>query len=540
MSIDPLTAKIIRCVGLYLRVSTEDQAREGYSLENQQEADRAFAKLKFGPDVHIEIYSDVESGYSIRRANYMRLLKDCQSGKIHCVVCWRIDRFTRNTSAGIADLADLTVNIGIPVWSVMEGLVDFKDPNNKLQTTMLLAMAEHERNRLIQRTMPGMKRGALSGHYQGTRYVILGAGYDKANKKLYWVDSEVKLIQILFERVANGESVHSVTKYLYRQGYRDRKGGPLTTSLLCKVIKRPIYYDGYYRWNGIESEKPILEPIVDQATWEKANRNVAAFRWKGSGPKKGSPRDDSLYCLQGALKCRRCGSNMVGHSARLGIRYYVCSKQASRTSAACAGQWIKAEPVEAQALNILRTAISNPYIVGMAKEEIRNSIRERNPEIQTAIRVGEKQLRELESNHRKLLDLRYKDAVSTDQFKIENDRIRQEQEVVQRSLEQLKTQLFRLQHQNENLSKIFGILENFDKLYDKLDPKSKKNLYSCVFRFAHAKCLGRRKPKYIDNFELTEPFDALHDRKKWTIKPTFPPISLYAHSSTSFKPTAAR
>ena len=495
-----------KTIAIYLRVSTEDQAREGFSLGNQEESNRAYIRQKFGSDVDILIYQDIESGFSIERKNYLRLLEDCRQRKIDAVVVWRLDRFTRNTSAGLAALSDLTVKLALPVYSVTEGQIDFNDPNNKLMNTFLVGMAEFERNRIQQRVMPGMKQGAKIGHYQGTRYVILGARYDKPLQKLEWIPNEVKLLKILFERVANGESIRSVAKHLHLQGYRNRAGKPLGIALLSHAIKREIYCDGYYRWNGIISEKPIVEPIIDRTTWEKANQVVSTNRSPHFSGRGGAHRDDSPYVLQGVLKCRHCAGNLIGHGGKLGVRYYVCSTYYSKTKAACKGQWIKAEPVEAQARNILKAAISNKKILDLAKEELTRMVADRNPEILAAIRLAERQLREMSEQHRKLLELRYKDAIGVDQFKDENNRLLEQQNLIQQGLDQLRHQREQSKTQNANLNRTLEVLENFDAVYQSLSFKAKKDLYNSVLAFAHAKCLGARKPKYIDNYELTEPF----------------------------------
>jgi len=494
-----------RTVAIYLRVSTEDQAREGFSLGNQDESNRAYIRQKFGAAVDIVVYQDIESGYSVERKNYLRLLEDCRQRKIDAVVVWRLDRFTRNTSAGLAALSDLTVRLGMPVYSVSEGQIDFNDPNNKLMNTFLVGMAEFERNRIQQRVMPGMKQGAKIGHYQGTRYVILGAKYNKPMQRLEWIPQEVKLLKILFERVAQGESLRSTATYLHTRGYRNRQGKPLGIANLSHAIKREIYSDGYYRWNGIVSEKPILEPIIDRTTWERANQVVAANRSPQLRNPGGARRNDSPYILQGILKCRYCGGNLIGHGSK-GVRYYVCSTFYSKTKAACRGQYIKAEPVEAHAREILRVAVSAKPIVEMAKDELKKMAMDRNPELLSAIRLAERQLRELSEKHRKLLELRYQDAVSVDQFKVENGRILEQQKISQESLDQLQQQQRMIHTQSAALDKTFEILMNFETLYNDLDFKTKRELYNIVFKFAHAKCLGIRKPKFIDHYELNGPF----------------------------------
>ena len=188
------------------------------------------------------------------------------------------------------------------------------------------------------------------------------------------------------------------------------------------------------------------------------------------------------------------------------MRYYVCSTYYSKTKAACRGQYIKAEPVEAQAREILRVAVSAKPIVEMAKDELKKMAMDRNPELLSAIRLAERQLRELSEKHRKLLELRYQDAVSVDQFKVENGRILEQQKISQESLDQLQQQQRMIHTQSAALDKTFEILMNFETLYNDLDFKTKRELYNIVFKFAHAKCLGIRKPKFIDHYELNGPF----------------------------------
>lgn len=498
-------------IAVYLRVSTEDQAREGFSLSNQEESNRSYIAHRFGANARVAIYKDVESGFSVERKDYLRLLEDCRQRKLDAVVVWRLDRFTRNTSAGLAALSELTVQYNIPVFSVSEGKIDFNDPNNKLLNTFLVGMAEFERNRIQQRVMPGMKKGAQMGHYQGTRYVFYGATYDKPMQRLEWVKKEVRILRILFERMASGQSITKTAEYLHEQGYRDREGKPFNKPFLYKTIRREIYTDGYYRWNGIVSEKPILEPVIDRVTWEKANSTIRINKARmDPSMGRGSRRDESPYILQGTLKCRRCGANMHGHLVS-GFRYYYCSNYLYRTKRVCKGQWVKAEPIETKAREILKAALSNPDFLKAARAHLTRMISERNPEMLSAIRLQERQLREFDDQHSKLLDLYYKNGLSAEQFKSENERINAQQKVVQTSLDQLRAKLEVLKTHSSQVQRIFRVMEKFDLIYDKAAPKTKKNFYSWVFQYIKAKKVGKFRPVSfkIDQFELLYPFKLL-------------------------------
>jgi site-specific DNA recombinase len=506
---------VIRTVAIYQRVSTEDQKKEGYSLENQREANLAFVKMKFGPDVSVCEYADSESGATAERKDFIRLLDDCEKGKINALVIWRIDRFMRNVSVALGILSDLSKHKDFRVYSVTEGQMDMTDPNSKFISTIHLSIAEMERDRLIQRVMPGMKRGAQRGHYQGTRHVIYGARYNKPVKQLEWIPEEVKVIQIVFEKVAKGQSVHMVARYLHEQGYRNRKGEPIGKALLCRIVKREIYKDGFYRWNDQVSEKPILKPIVDAAVWEQANQVVTSNRWSPEAYDKRSLRDDSPYVLQGVLKCRHCGGNLIGHSSKE-VRYYVCAKKANAPGA-CPGQYVKAEVVERMAHDILKEAVENEVMVEGLKLRVQKNISERNPQILASIRFAERELKELDAKHRKLLELHYSTAISLEQFKEENNRILEQQQTTQRSLDQLRSRQQHLVLQSSQTQKVFEALKDFNRIYDRLNFKARKNVFNWAFRFIHAKRLRKHKPVFkLDRFELVSPLDVLLNKEKWT------------------------
>ncbi len=503
----------IKTIATYCRISTTDQ-KEGFSLENQLEANLQFIKMKFGPNVTVMQYTDIESGAKTTRKDLVRLLDDCERGKIDGIVLWRIDRFMRNASAGLSILSELTETKHIEVYSVTEGQIDFTDPNNKLVSTLHLGIAEMERARIQQRVGPGMEKGARLGHYQGTRYVFYGATYNKPFKRLEWLSNETKMLKILFERVSKGASTRSAAKYLFLQGYRTRRGKAFLTKFLGDCIKREIYCDGYLRWNGIISETPVLKPIIDRTTWEKANRTVAAYRSPSFANRKFSRRDDSPFVLQTILKCRICAGNMVGSYSK-GVRYYVCSTTRSKTSAVCKGQYLKAAPLEEQALQILKQVVENKTVLALAKEEAKRMMADRNPELLNAIRVAEMQLRELGQNERELFKLFYGKGINQEQFQRENERLLAQQAMYKANLTALETKRKALQAQSLNSERIFTVLEQFDRIYTWLDSKAKKSLFSWVFSYAHAICLGNRKPKVLDKFELNQPFKKLFNPEKW-------------------------
>jgi len=144
-------------VSIYIRVSTEEQAKEGYSLTTQREYLEDYAKRE-GYEVY-KIYSDDGiSGYSERRPALQELLQDAKLRRFDLVIVYKIDRFSRNLK-DLLNLVDELSNSGVGFKSATEPF-DTTTSAGKLMFQQLGSFAEFERNRLAERVMPGMIKGS--------------------------------------------------------------------------------------------------------------------------------------------------------------------------------------------------------------------------------------------------------------------------------------------------------------------------------------------------------------------------------------------
>lgn len=168
---------------------------------------------------------------------------------------------------------------------------------------------------------------------------------------------------------------------------------------------------------------------------------------------------------------------------------------------------------------------------------------ERNPEILNAIRMNERQLREVERNQKKLLDLHYQSALSVEQFKKENLRLEDEEKGIRLNLDQLSQRAKYIQQHDAHVDKTFEILANFDKIYDLLTQKDKKEIYSWVFEFIHVKRLRKYVPKFtLDRHSLRYPFDVLLNQETWIKNQNTPKkqpkLEVIGHSFITLSPMA--
>ncbi|MFH0831979.1 MAG: recombinase family protein, partial [archaeon] len=154
-------------VALYTRVSTEDQAREGTSLEVQSEFLVSYAKREMNEIVEIYV-DDGYSGYSMERPALRKLLADAKKKKFEMVLVHKIDRFSRN----LRDLLNLVEELELLDISLKSATEAYDTSNSagKMMFQQLGSFAEFERNRIKERVFPGMIKGVQRGNWQGARY----------------------------------------------------------------------------------------------------------------------------------------------------------------------------------------------------------------------------------------------------------------------------------------------------------------------------------------------------------------------------------
>ena len=232
-------------VSLYLRVSTEDQAKEGYSLEVQREYLESFAKRE-GFEIFKIYQDDGISGYTTERPVLKQLLKDAKQKKFNLVLVYKIDRFSRNLR-DLLNLVDELSAYGVGFKSATEPF-DTTTSAGKLMFQQLGSFAEFERNRIAERVFPGMVKGVQQGNWQGARYSPYGYRYNKEKKLLEVDEQEAKVVRLIYTMFICDKSIFAITEYLTKKGYRNRKGNIFSTKLIGDILKNRIYI-GKLVWN---------------------------------------------------------------------------------------------------------------------------------------------------------------------------------------------------------------------------------------------------------------------------------------------------
>ena len=302
--------------GLYLRVSTEDQAREGFSLPEQKERLEAFCKFK-GYEI-IDYYED--AGISAKTGNYRpefeRLKEDIKSKKINTIVALKLDRITRSIYDWENIMAFLDKNDAYLDCANDE--INTTNANGKMISRLLMSVSQNEIERTSERTKVGLAGAIKNGHLPSRAPL----GYKHQDKKLVIDYSTKDVITRIFDLYYNGFSYQKIStmfnkeKVLGKTNWRD-------TSILA-ILENEVYKGDFV--HGKRTKHPtyyenVVEPIVSKEKWEECQ----VQKRKNS---KSYKRTLTYRYLQ-KLTCPICGEILGGKATKKRngnvYYYYYCS-----------------------------------------------------------------------------------------------------------------------------------------------------------------------------------------------------------------------
>lgn len=176
-----------RKVAIYIRVSTEEQANEGFSLGAQEDCLKQYANAK-GYEVYDIYVDDGYSGKDYNRPEIQRLFKDLYQEKFTGILVKSVDRISRRVS----DVTKLIDDVLAPrkcCVLVSDNNLDSSTTGGTAFIQLLATFAEYERSMIVQRVKSGMSKRAELGYWNGGRVL----GYDVKNKELKLTKKKLRL-----------------------------------------------------------------------------------------------------------------------------------------------------------------------------------------------------------------------------------------------------------------------------------------------------------------------------------------------------------
>lgn len=304
-----------------LRVSSDEQARKGASLESQEEWMSTVANqmnLKI-----VKILKDVVSGETFPRKYFNEIIDTVQKENIQYILVYALDRLARNLPYG-AYLLEKLHEIGKVRIITSTGIFELSNRNHRAQVWFALLMGEMEQGSREERTMRGMITKLKHGEWPLTPPF----GYEIVDGKLRLKGEYKSVIISIFDTFIKAKS-YAQTARIVNEKYGRSMKFKLTANKIKKIIEDKTYL-GYLRWNGMifgegEEKKPREElKVIDNETFEKAQAVAAQIS------KRYSKKDFAImeklieeYGIENATEilnlkpsCPRCGSSTVQRNGK--------------------------------------------------------------------------------------------------------------------------------------------------------------------------------------------------------------------------------
>lgn len=326
-------------VGLYIRVSTAEQAKEGFGLEAQKNKLYSYCQYK-GYDKYT-LYCDagISGKDTKKRVEFNKMLTDIKNKKINRVIAIKIDRISRNTVDFLTFfnlLQEYKCNL-----EILDINVDFSTPIGKLLLTVISAFAELERNLIVERTTDGMEEAANSGHFGGKPPLGYMKEVINGEKGKRWVinEEEAEVVREIFNLCLKGKTYNDIANIMQEKhsdmvAYtrKDKETGEVITiyrswtdASICVILNNKSYIGIREHRKNIKNKDVIeikdkIPAIVTKEVFDECQLNIERNKRNYYRNKK--------YLFMQKLVCPKCGRIMAckGTKKKTGQEYlyYKC------------------------------------------------------------------------------------------------------------------------------------------------------------------------------------------------------------------------
>jgi len=363
---------------IYCRVSTEDQEKEGTSLQSQLEGCHNKGH-ELGSDVPEELaLLETYSGLTLDRPGLDRLRQWVRNKEVDAIIAYSLDRLSRDP-VHLIILQEELKRAGVELILVTE-TIDSSDLG-KLITYIKGYAAKLEVEKIRERTTRGKLSSAKEGKQPGGRPKY---GYKLVDGRHVIEPREAEVIRMVFDwLVRDGMSLRAIQHKLIRTGIPTREGKSWWQRVtLYRIVTDPIYTGHWYynkhmdapaktKVNGTiqvlkpkEQWIPVEVPsIISQETFEAAQKQLARNR---ELCRRNTKRE---YLLSGLLACANCGFKLVARTTE-GRAYYCCSsKSCNNRPKICSAKNIRGDSLEAAVWDGVSRLLSRPELI---MEQVKN------------------------------------------------------------------------------------------------------------------------------------------------------------------------
>ena len=483
----------------YLRVSTKEQAEEGYSIAAQQEACVRYATER-GWEL-LDIYSDRgESARTADRPQFQLMLRRiAEDDSVRFLVVHKLDRLARNIR-DYAEVREMLERAGVELHSVTEGLE--ATASGKMVEGMLAVVAEWYSNNLSAEIRKGQQQKLREGGWPtaapiGYRNVREETGTGpRRGRAIIVPDEQAPLVQQAFELYGSGGwSLTALADELHVRGLRNRRGGRVARSRVHSVLRSPVYI-GKVPWKGAIYEG-THEAIVPEDLFQHVQELLDAHDRSKERQRR------HTHFLKGILRCGACGDrliyNVVKGRNKRDFPYFACASHFNARER-CGEPYVPTATLESAVEDLYREIKLPPgfeeRLEVILEDEVARSERHRAQ----ASRFASRRLERLANERERLLDLYLGGDIDRETFRARKEKIEAETRDLESRMADQTTQLAQAR---ELVALALKLARNCYRSYRKASPETKQ-LWNQAF-FNRITVKGRE----VVDARYAEPFRAI-------------------------------
>ncbi|OXS68744.1 recombinase family protein [Lysinibacillus sp. KCTC 33748] len=281
-------------VGIYIRVSTEEQANEGYSISAQRERLKAFCTAQNWHDYKFYVDEGI-SGRDTKRPQLKKLMEDIRAGHIKVLLVYRLDRLTRSVR-DLHRILDELEKYSCTFRSATE-FYDTSTAMGKMFITIIAAIAEWESANLGERVSMGQVEKARQGEWLAQPPYGF---YKDENDKLQINKEEIKAVKLMIKKIREGMSFRQLALYMDSSKYKPKRGYKWHIATLLSLLHNPALYGSMY-WKDAIYEN-THEGIMTKEEFEQLQKIIS------SRQNYKSRNVTSHFVYQTKIICPDCGS----------------------------------------------------------------------------------------------------------------------------------------------------------------------------------------------------------------------------------------
>lgn len=460
-------------VGIYTRVSTQEQAKEGYSLGEQEERLKSYCAARDWTVANV--YSDGGfSGGNTNRPALQKMINDIERKKIELVLVYKLDRLSRSQKDTMTLIEDVFIKNNIHFVSINENF-DTSTPFGMAMIGVLSVFSQLERSTIAHRTAIGREARAKDGYFHGGGYDPIG--YDYINGELVINDYEAMQIREIYDLFLKGYPIARIRKIMSAK-YTTKYGSWYSDSAIKSCLITPLYY-GKVTFND-QIYDGRHEPIVSEELFNKVQARFKELDVSNTNSARKTPFKPTQL-LSGMIWCGNCGARYFTHHINgrkhlenhKGWNYYSCYSRMKTNKRMivdpnCKNKSWNVKDVDRMVIDeILKLQFEDNYLAEITDQNNNENV------IEDKCAILGKRLKETSVQIDKIMDMYQLGTIPLDKIADRIKKLTDERTA-------LEDEIYSLENSAENkktsLAETRDILKNADKILAGVDMDAKRML----------------------------------------------------------------